>query len=51
MQSQLGVTKSMGLQQKPLLVNFIKCLNEVHDYDTSLSSLVQGVMQVLRELD
>ena len=33
------------------MVNFIKCLAEVHDYDINLSSLVQGVMQVLSELD
>ena len=37
----------MELKQKPLLVNFIKCLAEVHGYDISLSSLVQGVMQDL----
>ena len=33
------------------MVNFIKCPAEVHDYDISLSSLVQGVIQVLSELD
>ena len=33
------------------MVNFIKCLAEVHDYDSSLFSLVQGVIQVLSELD
>ena len=44
-------TESMELQQKPLVVNFIKCLAEVHDFDISLSSLVQGVIQVLSELD
>ena len=41
----------MELQQKPLKVNFIKCLAKVHDYDIRLSSLVQGVIQVLSELD
>ena len=44
-------TESMELQQKPLVVNFIKCLAEVYDYDISLFSLVQGVIQVLSELD
>ena len=44
-------TQSMELQQKPLMVNCIKCLAEVHDYDIILSSLVQGVIQVLRKLD
>ena len=34
------------------MVNFIKGLAEVHDYyDISLFSLVQGVIQVLSELD
>ena len=45
------ITVVLELQQKPLMVNFIKCLAEVHDYDIGLSSLAQGVIQVLRELD
>ena len=43
--------KSMEFEQEPLMINFIRDLAEIHDYDVSLASLVKGVIQTLCELN
>ena len=42
----------MEFQQELLMINFIKCLADVHDYDISVATLlVKSVIKVLCELD
>ena len=43
-------TESMEFVQEPLMINFIKGLVEIHDYDVSLASPVMGVIQIPSEL-
>ena len=45
------ITRSMKFQQASLMINFTKSLAEMHDYDISLTTLIEIVKQVLRKLD
>ena len=51
MQSQLCLCPVDGASAGAFDSQLYKCLAEVHGYDISLSSLVQGVIQVMSELD
>ena len=44
-------TQPMECQQEPLMINLIKCLAEVHDYDIRLAALIESIIQILSELD